>query len=393
MPLFSSGRSGKPYPAKDSKPRMLGDEQRLNWLRLIRTTHIGPVTFWRMINTCGGAEKALEYLPEFLARTGKKHRQPVTRQMALRELAAARKAGATLVARGEPGYPALLAHLDAPPPLLYVKGRLELASRPSIAIVGSRNGSAIGQKFTRQLVQGLVREGYSIISGLARGIDTAAHVGAVDKATLAVIAGGIDNYYPPQNEDLQKRIEQAGLIVTENPPGFEPRAQDFPRRNRIISGCALGTIVIEANLRSGSLITARLASEQGREVMAVPGHPLDPRAAGTNRLIMNGASMITCAADVIELLTPMSGQQPAPSPSPASLFENIQTQQAIDDIEIKPDSRQLVLDALSTQAVEVDELIRATALTSREVRIVLLELELAGRIQHDGAQNVRLLAK
>lgn len=387
MPLFKTPSSRTPDQLSTTSPRLLTDEQRLNWLRLIRTRHVGPVTFWRMINYFGGAEQALEFLPEFLRRGGKKDQKPISIEMVKREHEAARKLGATLVARGEPGYPSALAHLNTPPPLLYVKGKLELAKLPGVAIVGSRNGSAVGQKFTRTLVQNLTKEGYVIVSGLARGIDTAAHAGAVDTATIAVIAGGIDNYYPPQNQDLQHQIEQTGLVISENPPGFQPRAQDFPRRNRIIAGASLGTIVVEANLRSGSLITARLANEQGREVMAVPGHPLDPRAAGTNRLIMNGASMITCAKDVIELLTPMNDQS---RPLPRSLFEELPTQQTIEKIDVKQDTRELVLNALSTHAVEVDEIIRATSLQSREVRIVLLELELAGKIQHDGAQNIRL---
>lgn len=389
MPLFGADGNGDNSSPTSPPLRKLSDEQRLNWLRLIRTRNVGPITFWRMINYFGGAEQALRFLPEFLLRAGKKKQQPYSIDAARRELQAAHKTGATLVARGEPGYPSLLAHLEAPPPVLYVKGRLELVELPAVAIVGSRNGSAIGQKFTRRLVQELTAEGYAIVSGLARGIDTAAHAGAVERGTIAVIAGGIDNYYPPQNRELQCRIEQEGLVITENPPGFEPRAQDFPRRNRIISGSTLGTIVVEANLRSGSLITARLAGEQGREVMAVPGHPLDPRAAGTNRLIMNGASMITCAEDVIELLTPMSGEKPH---QPPSLFENVQNQPLIEEIEVEQNTREIVLNALGPTSVEVDELIRATSLQPREVRVVLLELELAGLIQHDGAQNIRLLA-
>ncbi len=385
MPLF------KPTPPDKSTPLTLSDEQKLNWLALIRSHNVGPATFWRMINYFGGAEQALDHLPEFQHRA-KKHRSqspPITRQMVERELKAARKLGATLVARGEHGYPPALAHLDAPPPLLYIKGNADLTTLPAVAIVGSRNGSAVGQKFTRRLVQELAQAGYAIVSGLARGIDTAAHTGSLEQATMAVIAGGIDNYYPPQNKRLQSQIEKTGLVITENPPGFEPRARDFPRRNRIISGCALGTIVVEANLRSGSLITARLASEQGREVMAVPGHPTDPRAAGPNKLIMSGASMITCADDVLENLTPMSDIKRYEQ---ASLFEPDTDQQSFEILDIEQSTREIVLNALSTQAVEIDEIIRATGLHSREVRVVLLELELGGQLEHDGAQNIRLLA-
>ncbi len=388
MPLFAG--QGRPSGDKGVFPstKLLDDEQRLNWLRLIRTPDIGPVTFWRLINYFGSAEQALNLLPEFMRRAGKSHIKPCTPDTAKRELQAARKCGARLVARGEPGYPLLLAHLETPPPLLYVKGNIDLVTRPAVAFVGSRNGSALGQKFTRQLVRELGQADYVIVSGLARGIDTAAHSGALERGTIAVIAGGIDNYYPPQNRELQQQIENTGLVITENPPGFQPRARDFPRRNRIISGSTLATVVVEANLRSGSLITARLAGEQGREVMAVPGHPLDPRAAGTNRLILNGASMITSANDIMEILTPISGKLPR---NPPSLYENTTHEPLIRKLDVEPDSRQKIIDALGTSGVEIDELIRATSLSSREVRIILLELELAGKVLHDGGQKVSLV--
>lgn len=379
MPSFQSS----PAPAA----RHLTLQQRLDWLQLARTPQVGPVTFWRMINYFGSARRSLEFLPEFLRRGAGRNVEPFSREQAERELRLAGRQGAELVARGEPGYPELLARLEAPPPLLYVKGNKDLAHSPAIAIVGSRNGSAIGQKFTRNLVRDLSKSGLVIVSGLARGIDTAAHSGVVDTRTMAVIAGGIDNYYPPQNSQLQRNIEQNGLVISENPPGFTPRARDFPRRNRLISGASLATVVIEANMRSGSLITARLAGEQGREVMAVPGHPLDPRASGTNRLIMNGASMITGASDVLELLSPMTGPKP-PSPPPLFAFEN--TKPMIETIDVTPDARQAVLDALGPNGVDIDELARATSLESREIRIILLELELADRICHDGARNIRL---
>ncbi len=380
---------------KDKKPvsRLLSEEQKLNWLRLIRTRNVGPVTFWRMVNHFGGAAQALEMLPEYARRGGKKTAAPITTEMVQRELQAARQQGATLVARGEPGYPLPLSHLDAPPPLLYVKGNLDLAQLPAVAIVGSRNASAIGQKFTRKIAGELANEGYAIVSGLARGIDTAAHSGALQTATIAVIAGGIGNYYPPQNSDLQRQIEQNGLLITENPPGFAPRAQDFPRRNRIIAGSALGTIVVEANLRSGSLITARLANEQGRHVMAVPGHPLDPRASGPNSLIRNGASLIGRAADVIEDLTPMSTINHTEQPSlfeNNKLFEGDEQQPELERHDADQDSREIILNALSVTSVEIDELIRATKLHPRMVRAVLIELSLAGKVQNDSAQNIRL---
>jgi DNA processing protein len=201
----------------------------------------------------------------------------------------------SLVAIGEPGYPPALAQVDALPPLLYAKGRLDLADIPIVAIVGARNGSAVGQKFTRALATDLGLEGFVIASGLARGIDTAAHVAALERGTIAVLAGGIDNVYPPDNEELHRSISEQGLLISERSPGFSPRAKDFPRRNHLISGISLGVVVVEAAERSGSLITARLAGEQGREVFAVPGSPLDPRSAGTNNLLKQGACLITSA--------------------------------------------------------------------------------------------------
>jgi DNA processing protein len=211
------------------------------------------------------------------------------------ELAAAESLGASLVAIGEPGYPPALAQVDALPPLLYAKGRLDLADIPIVAIVGARNGSSVGQTFTRALATDLGLEGFVIASGLASGIDTAAHVAALERGTIAVLAGGIDNVYPPDNEELHRSISEQGLLISERSPGFSPRAKDFPRRNHLISGISLGVVVVEAAERSGSLITARLAGEQGREVFAVPGSPLDPRSAGTNNLLKQGACLITSA--------------------------------------------------------------------------------------------------
>ena len=371
---------------------LLNDDQRLNWLRLIRTRNVGPATFWRLLNHFGGAKQALDALPEYAQRGGGKKLVPVTQAMVERELAAAKKFGAKLVARGEAGYPPFLSELETPPPLLYIKGNPALAAQKSVALVGSRNASALGQKFTRRLAGELARKGYCIVSGLARGIDTAAHMGALDVATIAVIAGGIDNYYPPQNRELQQKIEQSGLVISESPPGLEPLARDFPRRNRIISGSTLGTVVVEANLRSGSLITARLANEQGRHVMAVPGHPLDPRAAGPNRLIRNGASLINGAEDVIEDLSPMSPLSLTTSPDQISLFETIEERNEMDFVEIEQSDRSRILDALGPHSVEIDELVRATELPSRIVQAILLELELAGKVRNDGAQKVHLVA-
>ena len=286
-------------PAKPST--RLNRHQRLAWLRLIRSENVGPATFRALVNEFGGGEAAIAALPALSRRGGRHDIRLCTEAEAEAELERAESLGASLVAIGEPGYPPALAQVDAPPPLLYVKGRLDLADIPIVAIVGARNGSAVGQKFTRQIATELALEGFVIASDLARGIDTAAHLAALDHGTIAVLAGGIDIVYPPENDDLQQAIGERGLLVSERSPGFSPRGKDFPRRNRLISGISLGVVVIEAAERSGSLITARFAGEQGREVFAVPGSPLDPRSTGTNNLLKQGASLVTCVNDILEL--------------------------------------------------------------------------------------------
>ncbi len=384
-PPEGSGRAGSENPK-----RMLSDEQRLNWLRLIRSENVGPVIFRELINHFGGSGAALEAIPQ-LSRSGGANRE--IRIFSLRaaqaELTEADRIGASLVALGEPDYPAWLASVDAPPPLIYVKGALELLRKPMIAIVGARNGSAIGQKFTRMLAADLGREGFVIASGLARGIDTAAHVSSLERGTLAVLAGGIDSVYPPENADLQKAIGAQGVLLSEMPIGYKPRGKDFPRRNRLISGVSAAVIVVEAANRSGSLITARLAGEQGREVFAVPGNPLDPRAGGTNRLLRDGAGLVTCAEDVICVLAPILGHAAAPSSAKGSAFD------AVSDPPIKIDvgqsERERVIDALGVSPVDVDEVIRATRLPARLVQIILLELDLAGRLERHGSQLVSLI--
>ena len=309
------GGSGEASGAPHLK---LTDRQRLSWLRLLRSENVGPATFRALVNQFGGAEAALAELPMLSRRGGRAQSIRVCSEAeAEAELEAARQAGAELVAIGELGYPPALAQIDAPPPLLFVKGKLDLADRPMVAIVGARNGSAIGQKFTRQIATELGLEGFVIASGLARGIDTAAHTASLERGTAAVLAGGIDIVYPPENADLQQAIGEQGLLISERSPGFIPRGKDFPRRNRLISGISLGVLVVEAAERSGSLITARFGGEQGREVFAVPGSPLDPRAAGTNNLLKQGACLVTSARDIVEVLAPILGRRfrpPANSP-------------------------------------------------------------------------------
>ena len=268
-------------------------------------------------------------------------------------------------------------------------------------MVGARNGSAVGQKFTRQLASDLALEGFVIASGLARGIDTAAHLAALEHGTIAVLAGGIDIVYPPENDELQRAIGERGLLISERAPGFSPRGKDFPRRNRLISGVSLGVVVVEAAERSGSLITARLAGEQGREVFAVPGSPLDPRAAGTNNLLKQGACLVTSARDILETLAPILGRPPAPPIELAAADEH----RAPEPLpEIRQSEREQIVSALGPSPVDIDELIRATGIATRKVLprhlrapaprfrgyIVLLDLDLAGRLQRHGQQLVSL---
>jgi DNA processing protein len=363
----------------------LDEEQRIACLRLIRSEQIGPVTFRELINHCGGAKEALAALPELSRRGGR--RQPIRicpRDTAEAELDAARAAGARPLFTIEPGYPTALAALDAPPPLLYAKGDIGHLTRPMFAIVGARNGSAGGQKIARQFASAIGRAGFVIASGLARGIDSAAHEAAVDSGTVAVVAGGVDVVYPPENAGLQQQIGERGCIISENPPGFVPRGKDFPRRNRIISGVSLGVLVVEAARRSGTLITARMAGEQGREVFAVPGHPLDPRAEGTNQLLKSGATLVTEPEDVLDALRPQL--RDPPRRDTAQQIADSDTRSA----EIGDGDRQKLLQALGPAPIDVDELCRATGLEPRAVQIGLLELMLSGRVDRHGLQLVSL---
>lgn len=371
--------------------RLLSDEQRLNWLRLIRSENVGPTTFRELINHFGGSGAALEALPQLSASGGARGRIKIcSLANAQNEMKRAERAGASLVALGEPDYPAWLASVDAPPPLLYVKGALKLLQQPMVAIVGARNGSAIGQKFTRMIAADLGREGFVIASGLARGIDTAAHVSSLERGTLAVLAGGIDSVYPPENAQLQEDISARGVLLSEMPFGYKPRGKDFPRRNRLISGVSVGVVVVEAAFRSGSLITARLAGEQGREVFAVPGNPLDPRAAGTNKLLRDGAGLVTSAEDVISVLAPILGRGAIPpDDETGGTFDST----PVDPIrmDVGQSERERVIDALGVSPVDIDEIIRATRLPARQVQIILLELDLAGRLERHGNQLVSLI--
>jgi DNA processing protein len=349
-------------------------------LRLIRTPGVGPVGYQQLIARFGGAAAAVEAVPSLARRGGGAAPAVPPVEAARHELAAIARAGARPLFLGDPDYPALLAELDNAPPMMVVRGDLSLLGRPTVAIVGARNASALACRFARQLGHELAAAGATVVSGLARGIDTAAHVGSLP-ATVGVIAGGIDIAYPPENDRLQEEIATRGLLVAEQPPGTEPRARHFPYRNRIIAGLAQATVVVEAAPKSGSLITARLAGEAGREVMAVPGHPLDPRAQGCNGLIREGATLIQGAADVMELLRPLD---PRMVRSPPTGFAAAPAADATDS------ERAAVTDLLGPVAVPVDEVIRQSGVAPAIVQIVLLELELAGRLERHAGARVSL---
>ncbi|MDB5587677.1 MAG: dprA, partial [Devosia sp.] len=368
---------------------VLTRSQRTAWLRLIRTENVGPVTFSQLLNRFGSAEAAIDALPGLLKRTGKAPR--ITTQMqAEDELAGLERYGAKLVATGEAEYPDLLNYIPASPPLITMAGGESLDWARTVGMVGARNASSAGIKMTRMLALDLGERGYTIVSGLARGIDTAAHRASLTTGTIAVLAGGFDKIYPDENIPLAHDIlDNGGALLTEMPLGWEPRARDFPRRNRLVSGLSLGIVVVEAAKRSGSLITARLALEQNRDVFAVPGSPLDPRAEGGNALIQQGAKLITNAQDIIDSLG-------SADPARNALFDPDwepdfnETHPA----ESPTDSdKSRLLSSLSTTPVEVDEIIRQTGLSVSAAQLLLLELDLSGEIEWSSGQLVALRYK
>jgi DNA processing protein len=362
----------------------LTDSERIDRLRLIRTDNVGPRTFRSLLAHCGSARAALERLPELARRGGARQIRIASEDQARAELAACKKLGVGLLAPEENGYPPRLAAIDDAPPLLGVRGSRDTLMRPMIAIVGSRNASAAGLKFAGQLARDLGQAGFAVISGLARGIDGSAHRASIESGTVAVLAGGHDRIYPPEHDDLLAKILDAnGAAISEMPPGHEPRAHDFPRRNRLISGAALGVVVVEAAQRSGSLITARLANEQGREVFAVPGSPLDPRAAGTNGLIKQGATLVTEASDVIQMVTPIM-ERPLSLPLEEPDGDPFAGEPANSE-------RARIVGLLGPTPVSIDDLIRMADTSAAVVRTVLLELELAGRLERHGGGLVSLI--
>ena len=384
----------------------LSDEQRFNWLRLIRTDRIGPVTFKQLIQRFGSAQAAIEALPELAARGGSlKSVKIANKDEIAREFEEAARIGAHFIAMGEPEYPTLLRHFDGAPPIIAILGDVSALNQNAIGIVGSRSASTNGLAFARKMSAELANAGFAIVSGLARGIDRAAHEGAISQGgTIAVLAGGLDRPYPPQNLDLYERLKQSpnSCLISTMPFGYEPVARDFPRRNAIIAGLSLAVVVVEAAERSGSLITARMATEAGRLVFAIPGHPVDPRSAGTNGLIREGAELARSAEDIIDVVRPLAAKEQVfvprtistqtrfteqPKPLPASLAQLMQPKSATPDDDL-PD---LLYALLGPAPTSVDDLVRESGQAASKVQAALLELELAGRIERGAGGVVSII--
>lgn len=366
------------------KRRSLTGGERADWLRLSRTRGIGPITFFHLLERYGAAGDVLADLPSLAKRAGGKSeiRAPSIDDIK-REIEATAKLGAAHLAACEPDYSACLSAIDAPPPVIAVRGNRNLLNRPSIAMVGARDASAAGRRMARELAKELGEAGYVIVSGMARGIDGEAHAAAMETGTVAAIAGGIDQIYPPQHDQLYAMLCERGCIVSESPLGYVAQARDFPKRNRVISGLSLGTIVVEAAERSGSLITARFALEQGREVMAVPGSPLDPRCRGANRLIKQGAALIESAEDVLAAMQGITGP---------TFDEPFVERFDARDAETPAALLRAVREALSPTPMRVEEIARAVDAPHRLVLAALAELELAGQaVTHVGGTASRFM--
>jgi DNA processing protein len=366
--------------------RDLNSAEKRDWLRLFRSENVGPIAFRQLLRRYGGVAAALAALPELAKRGGKRGFKPFSPAEAAAELEQLAALDANLICLCEPAYPALLREIEDAPPVLAVRGHAHLWDKRVVAIVGARNASFNGLRFAEDLARGLGEAGLAVISGLARGIDTAAHKGSLATGTVAVMAGGVDVCYPAENQGLYDRIRDAGAVISEMPPGVQPQARHFPRRNRIVSGLAVGTVVVEAALRSGSLITARLAAEQGREVFAVPGSPLDPRAKGTNDLLRQGATLVESAKDILDALL----RRPLAEPSKEgeeSLSRHSQ------EMEINTEAaRDMLLRQLSPVPTSVDEILRGCQLSAPAILAALLELELAGRLERYPGNKVALRA-
>ena len=357
-------------------------EDQIARLRLIRSENIGPVTYFQLLAKFGSAAAAISAIPDLAARGGGRAPRLASRASVEREVEQVARLGARYLFLGQGLYPPLLAEIETAPPALIVKGHLTLLDKTAVAVVGARNASAAACRFARQIATGLGDAGAVVVSGLARGIDSAAHDGALESGTIAIVAGGVDIVYPPENEARQRAIGERGLLVAEQPPGTEPRARHFPSRNRIIAGLAHGTVVVEAAPRSGSLITARFAAEFGREVLAVPGSPLDPRAQGCNQLIRDGATLIQNADDVMEAINPLRIR---PFRTPERGYGAPEMSADADE-----SARRAVTGLLNGTPVPIDDFIRQAELPAAVVQTVLLELELAGRLERHAAGKVSL---
>ncbi len=409
-------RRGDSVFAKPS-PVRLTDAQRFDWLRLIRSENVGPRTFRALINNFGSANAALAALPDLAKRGGAaKPLRIALIEDAEREMAEARQYGVRFVALGEPEYPPALRQIDSAPPILCVRGRDEALQQPALAIVGSRNASAAGLTFADRLARGLGQAGYIVVSGLARGIDQRAHVASLETGTIAVLAGGHAKPYPPEAAPLLARIAEFGAIVSEMPMQWEPRGRDFPRRNRLVSGLALGTIIVEAARGSGSLITAKFAAEQNREVFAAPGSPLDPRAEGANDLLRDGANLCARVDDVLSVIDPLRARDPFADFREVAdgQGEVLWPEQALFGVD--PDAtprtmagdemdepngaayalgdadqwRSRITELLGPSPISIDDLARSANAPVREVRSILMELDLAGRLEYSGGNRVAL---
>ena len=366
----------------------LSDSERLDWLQLIRTESIGPITFHRLVKKFGTPRKVLEALPDISRKSGRKRAIKIaSRQDVEDELSQADRAQMTMIAFCEPSYPASLSPIPDPPPVLYVKGHSSLFEKRGIAIIGARNASGVGRKLAKMLAADLGEKSFSIVSGLARGIDGAAHEASLTSGTIAVVAGGADVVYPPEHAELTAEIGNRGAIVSERPPGFTPTARDFPRRNRLISGLSQGVIVVEAAARSGTLITARFALEQGREVFAVPGSPLDPRCQGANNLIRDGATLVQTAQDVIDALSMQTRGLKASGPK--DLFDWAQ-----DEVDQPSDEhlRQQILETLSYTPQHRDEILRAIDAPPGLIIDGLISLVLSGEAEEQSGGRFALLS-
>ena len=367
-------------------PGQLSEADILAYIRLSRTEKLGPVTFRRLMNLYGEPHTALSALPELAARGGRsKAFKALSAQAAKREYDATQKLGGTFLILATATYPKLLAQTPDAPPVMSCYGHAHLLTKPALAMVGARNASAAGQRIAGKLAKDIGARDLLVVSGLARGIDRAAHKGALETGTIAVIANGIDHSYPRENAELQKQIVEQGLILCENPPGTAPQASQFPRRNRIISGLSLGVIVVEAARRSGSLITARLEGEYGREVMAVPGSPLDPRCHGSNHLIRTGAALIEMVDDIMEAVRPLIENMALKTPD-----QKTQRHQKTAPAPVSDAIRRKITELLGPVPIRIDDLIEQAEAPLRSVHLVLLELELAGRLTYNSGGQLCL---